>query len=263
MSLDNGYVTANYLQTMAEKMRSFKQKSYEHMAIASGNTLLDVGCGPGVDTVPLAAMLRGSGKVIGIDQDQAMLDEAEKAAKETPYKALIEHRQGSAMALPLDDNTIDACRAERLLQVLPPELEQAVVAELVRVTRPDGRIVLADADWGSASVDFSDATLERRLINFFALQMRPNGLAGRRLYALCLDQSLEDIRVDVVPMLQQCFSDTPFGDWLVDTATAEGVITEEEARRWQSELQAREQQGLFYASINMVIVSGSKAATSG
>jgi len=258
MSLDNGYVTANYLQTMAEKMRSFKQKSYEHMAIAPGDTLLDVGCGPGVDTVPLAAMLRGSGKVIGIDLDQAMLDEAEKAVGETPYHALIDHRQGSAVDLPLDDNTIDACRAERLLQVLPPELEQAVVAELVRVTRPDGRIVLADADWCSASVDFSDAQLERRLMAFFALQMRPNGFAGRHLHSLCRDHKLDGIRIDVVPMVLQRFCDTPFGDWLVDTALAEGVINKVEAQHWQDELRERDRQQRFLSSVNMVIVSGGK-----
>ncbi len=260
MSLDNGYVTADYLQSMAEKMRSFKQLSYTHMAFSSGDILLDVGCGPGVDTIPLAALLRGSGKVIGIDHDAGMLDEANNAAAETPYSSFIEHRQASATELPLEDNEVNASRAERLLQVLPPELEHQVMAELLRVTRPGGRIVLADADWGSASVDFSNPELERRLMNFFAQQMRPNGFAGRHLYTLCRDYLLEDIRVEVVPMVQQRFSDTPFGDWLTNTATSEGIMSQEEARHWQDELQAREQQQRFFASANIVIVSGRKPA---
>lgn len=258
MSLDDGYVTADYLKEMAEKMRAFKQLSYEHMAIREGDTLLDVGCGPGVDTVPLAELCGSNGKVIGIDSNEAMLAEADKAASESKYGSRIEHRQGSALCLPLPDQSVDASRAERLIQVLPPEDEKAVLAELFRVTRPGGRVVLVDADWGSATIDFSDPRLERRLMHFFTLEMRPNGLAGRRLYALCREQQLDDIRVDVVPMVQQRLADTPFGDWLVNTALAENVITDEEATRWQQELEQRERKQCFSACVNMVIVSGRK-----
>jgi ubiquinone/menaquinone biosynthesis C-methylase UbiE len=63
-SLDNGYVTADYLKKVAERIRAFKQLSYEHMAIARGDTVLDLGCGPGMDTVQLAALVGDQGRVI-------------------------------------------------------------------------------------------------------------------------------------------------------------------------------------------------------
>jgi len=261
MSLDNGYVTSDYLKKVAERMRAFKQLSYEHMAITPGDTVLDLGCGPGVDTVPLAELVRNKGKVIGIDADGNMLAEAEQAAEEAGCLDWIEHRHGSAMELPLEDNSVATSRAERLLQVLPPENEQTIVAELVRVTRPGGRIVLVDADWPSASVDFSDVQLERRLMEFFTLRMRPNGLAGRRVYSLCHEHGLEDIRLDVVPMIQQRFDETPFGDWLINTAKEQGVMDETDATQWREELQQREQEGRFYACVNMVIASGRKGIT--
>lgn len=259
MSLDNGYVTAEYLQKMAALMRSLKELSYEHMAITTGDTLLDVGCGPAVDTVPLAQCVGATGRVIGIDSDEGMLAQANEAAAVCEYAAIIEHRHGSALDLPLESNSVDSCRAERLLQVLPPVHEQQVVAELVRVTRPGGRIVLVDTDWGSASVDFSAAQLERRLMNFFTLQMRPNGLAGRRLHTLCREQGLEALRLDVVPMVIRRVADTPFCEWLTDTALGAGIINEEEARQWREELEARERQNTLYVCANMVVASGKKA----
>lgn len=259
MSLDDGYVTADYLKKIAERARALKEFSYSHMAITPGMTLLDVGCGPGVDTPALAALTGPRGRVIGIDKDEAMLAEAEQAKAESEFAAIIEHRHGSATALPLADNSVDGCRAERLLQVLPDDKEQRVVTELVRVTRVGGRIVLVDADWGSASVDFSDSALERRLLSFFATRMRPNGFAGRRLLRLCAEQGLSDIRLDTLSYVEDNYAESPLAEWLLTTALDEHVIDGTEAQQWRDELMAKQQQGRFYSSVNLIIASGEKA----
>lgn len=258
MSLDNGYVTAEYLKKTAQWARALKEQSYAQMEIAPGATLLDAGCGPGVDTVPLARLAGATGHVIGIDSDRTMLAEADAAARAADCYDRVDHIEASALNLPFDDGSVDACRAERLLQVLAPQFEAKVVAELVRVTRPGGRIVLVDADWSSAGVDFPDPRLERRLMEFFTLRMRPNGIAGRRLYALCRELHLEDIRMEIVPMPQRRLEDTPFGDWLTNTATEQNVISPAEARLWLDELGLRESRDCFHACVNMVIVSGRK-----
>lgn len=256
MALDDGKVSAEYLKQAAARIRPLKELSYQRMVLSAGATVLDVGCGPGMDTVPLAQLVGPHGEVMAVDNDQAMLDEAMRHAEENGVAARISHRLGSALALPLADASVDSCRAERLLQVMAPEHEHAIVNELLRVTKPGGHIVLVDADWGSASVDFSDALLERRLMHLFATQMRPHGFAGRRLYPLCRELGLRDITLDVVAVVQHHLDETPFGTWLIDTAQKAAVMNEREAQLWREELTARSAAGRFYASVNMVVVSG-------
>jgi len=133
-----------------------------------------------------------------------------------------------------------------------------VVSELVRVTKPGGRIVLIDTDWGSASVDFSDSELERRLLAFFATRMRPNGFAGRRLHGLFREHRLEEIRLDTLPFVEQRYEESPLGEWLVTTALRGHIISDHEAGRWREELMTKQQQGCFYSSVTLVIASGEK-----
>lgn len=258
MSLDNGYVSSDYLKNAATRLRAFKDLTYCHMQISEGDTVVDVGCGPGVDTIPLAELVGSRGRVIGVDTDEKMLRDADQAAEQSELRDRITHQLGKAQSLPIDNNRVASCRAERLLQVLPADHADAIMREMLRVTKTGGRIVLADTDWVSASVDFSDSELERRLMTFFALRMRPDGIAGRRLFALCQQQGLTEIMIDIVPMLQLQLADTPFGPWLINTARTEDIITEDEGEQWLDELQRREEKQQFYACINMVIVSGTK-----
>ena len=81
MSKENkGYVTADYLREAAQMLADLKQKTYAHLPARPGSRILDVGCGPGIDTIPLAEIVGPSGEVIGVDIDQDMLTQAEELA---------------------------------------------------------------------------------------------------------------------------------------------------------------------------------------
>ena len=57
----------------------------------------------------------------------------------------------NATELPFPDASFDASRSERMFQHLKDP--DAVFGEMVRVTKPGGRIVVLDPDWGTASID--------------------------------------------------------------------------------------------------------------
>lgn len=256
MTPDSQFVTADYLRSTATRLAAIKAASYDLMDIAPGDSVLDVGCGPGIDALALAERVGAAGRVIAVDADPAMIAEGRRTlAAQQELAARIDLRVGSALALPLAVGAVAASRAERLLQVLPPAHEAQVVREMRRVTRPGGRLVLMDADWGTGSVDCADDALERRLFAFFAQRMRPNGFAGRRLFRLAQEAGLAQVTVEGFPRIHHDLASTPL-QWLADTALAAGVIDAGERHRWLDDLRAREAAGTLFVQAVMVIVAG-------
>ena len=69
MSQPKGYVDLEYLCVIGNLLKHIKQCSYAFMQIQSGHKVLDLGCSPGTDTIPLAQLVGVNGQVIGADFD--------------------------------------------------------------------------------------------------------------------------------------------------------------------------------------------------
>ena len=256
---NKGFVTAEYLKKIAKERKQIKSRIYELMQIHPDSQVLDVGCGPASDTIPMSEFIGVSGRIVGVDNDPAMIEKADLEAKQQGITKCIRHMQASAQSLPFGDGEFDRVHAERLFQVLPQSVNpELVFAEMNRVLRSSGRLVLADADWGTASVNFSDNELERRLLTFFATKLRPNGFAGRQLFELLKGGGYGDLTVEVIPVLTWDFSETPFAEWLPSEALKSGVATKKELDQWKDELMEKTRQGTYLSCINMVIVAGTK-----
>src|SRR5215212_11828111 len=114
MAQPKGYVDTQYLRATAVLLGQIKQRSYELMHIQPGQSILDVGCGPGTDTIPLASIVGQAGQVTGVDYDPAMVTEAQASAREAGASSWVRHKQADATSLPFARGTFDACRSERL-----------------------------------------------------------------------------------------------------------------------------------------------------
>ncbi|MFN8487407.1 MAG: methyltransferase domain-containing protein [Caldilineaceae bacterium] len=259
MSIPKGYVDPSYLQATAQLMKALKQRTYTQMHVQPGQKVLDVGCGAGMDTLALAQVVGPGGHVVGVDYDQGMVDEANRRGAQVSGGARLEHRQADATALPFASGEFDACRSERLFQHLPnPAL---AIAEMSRVTKSGGWIVVLDTDWGTLSIDTPEVDIERRLVRFQAERLVHNGYAGRQLYRLFKQQQLAEITVEMHPGFSTSYA---FGRQYVSLDAAEknalaaGVITADELARWHAALEQAEAANAFFSSVSMMLVAGRK-----
>lgn len=255
-----GYVTPDFLRRSAEHVSHLKAESYQLLDLQKARRVLDSGCGPGIDTVAIAKLIPESAEVIGIDIDERMITEADRHASASGVQDRVQHLLADAYDLPFEDGYFGACRAERLFQNIPASHDvEAVLEEHLRVLRPGGRIVLMDTDFTTASVDFEDAALERRMMQYCALRLRPNGLIARQFYRLLKTHGIQDVRVQAHTMTMTDPDETPFGRYLAETALKEGYLTHDEAQHWISTIDRLAQQGVFFSTLCIYIVSGAKS----
>lgn len=106
-----------------------------------GETVLDVGCGAGFDTLMAARQVGSAGRVIGVDMTPAMLEKAQAGALEAGLSN-IDFREGLAEALPVENESVDVVISNGVINLCPDKM--AAMREIHRVLKPGGRIQIAD-----------------------------------------------------------------------------------------------------------------------
>lgn len=109
--------------------------------IPLGATVLDLGCGAGLDSLIAARRTGPGGRVIGVDFSQSMLQRAGQAVAEMGL-VNVKFRQAAAEALPLDNASIDVALVNGIFNLNPAR--DCIFQELARVMRPDGSVYAAE-----------------------------------------------------------------------------------------------------------------------
>jgi ubiquinone/menaquinone biosynthesis C-methylase UbiE len=109
--------------------------------LRAGETVLDLGCGAGIDTLLAAHRVGPGGKVIGVDMTPEMVSRARENAARAGL-GNVEIRQGLMEALPVSDASVDVAISNGVLNL--STRKSRVLAETVRVLKPGGRVAFAD-----------------------------------------------------------------------------------------------------------------------
>ena len=110
-------------------------------ALRSGERVVDVGCGAGIDSLIAARMVGPDGQVVGVDMTPEMLARARRAADEAGA-ANVEFRDGYMEALPVPDGWADVVISNGVLNLTPDKSK--ALGEMARVLTPRGRLQIGD-----------------------------------------------------------------------------------------------------------------------
>jgi ubiquinone/menaquinone biosynthesis C-methylase UbiE len=241
--------------------QEIKRRSYALLALQPGDHVCDVGCGTGDDVLALARLVGPGGRALGVDASATMIAEAERRASDTgcPDRAIAaEFRQMNAQRLALPDASFHGVRAERLLQHLPdPGL---ALTELVRITKPGGRLVIWEADLDLFVIDAPDYATSRVMQRFICDGFRHGGI-GRELYRRFQDLGLTEARA--TPLTRE-LTDLSLVESAFDLAAstrravAAGLIAPQRATDWLASLSAAAETGRFFGAVGGFLASGRK-----
>lgn len=245
-----------YLMFLADRMAEMRRKGLDLLNLEAGAAALDVGCGVGEVCVELARRVGPHGRVAGVDLSEVMIRSARELSTASGQK--IDLRVAGACQLPFPDQSFDVVRAERLFQHLDDP--EAALAEMARVTRAGGQIMLVDTEHGQWSMALDQPgdrkvfeAVRRRLLKIVV-----NPYSGVRLrgmmqrFGLTETRQLITVQELTLPDLRRAI----LIDKLVAGCVDDGSITADEADAFMSSIEARHRAGIFFADSVMYSVIG-------
>ena len=242
--------------TALDQALAYKRQTYELLQIQPGQRFLDVGCGAGDDVRAMAERVGSGGRIVGLDSSETMIRTAQErtAGANLP----VEFHQGDITKLDFPTASFDGVRADRVLHHIV-NVEQAF-AEIVRVTRPGGRVVIFEPDFDGIIINSPDKAMTRQVIHTYTDRF-PHGQCGRHLYRLYKEAGLQEISLLAIPFL---FTEVELAEQLIGLSNVfEEVATKHPAQRehaatWLDALRKASREKTFFFMLLGITAVGVK-----
>lgn len=183
------------LQRQADELAPESKAVLDRAGLRSGHSAIDFGCGPRGVIEMLCDRVSPGGRVVGLDGDPAHVAMAVDLVSQRQLGG-VQIIEADARQTGLAGDSFDVVHARTLLVTVPKPAE--VLAEMVRLARPGGRVVSVEPDC-ETGICYPPHPAFDRLAELFTAAFSRNGadpLIGRRLAELYRDAGLEDVTIE-------------------------------------------------------------------
>jgi len=138
---------ASFYDTLVKLMsfgkdKAIRKASVELAQIVPGEAVLDVGCGTGDLTLEAKKVVGPNGQVYGTDASPNMIEQAQQKSART--NADVTFQVGLVEDIDFSENQFDVVLSSLMMHHLPDDLKRAGLAEIYRVLKPGGRLLIVD-----------------------------------------------------------------------------------------------------------------------
>ena len=206
------------------------------LALRDGESVLDIGSGPGLLASEMAAEVGSVGSVDGIDPSESMIALA-RGRRPSEGAGKIRFVAGNACALPFGEETFDAVVATQVYEYVRDM--PAALGEAFRVLRPGGRLLVLDTDWGSIVWQSRDAERMRHVLAAWEEHLVDPHLP-RRLTGLLSAAGFSVARRAAIPMLNAGYDPNTLSAGMIGFIAAfvpgRQGLNERDARDWVEDI---------------------------
>jgi arsenite methyltransferase len=228
-----------------------REATLQRLSLSPGERVIDIGCGPGFLCESMAAAIGPTGRVVGIDISEDLIDFA------TKHKSAncIEYRVGTATALPVDAGQLDVAVSTQVLEYVADT--DVALCEIARVLRQGGRAFIVDTDFDSWVWHAGDADRMARIMQGWEMHCADPRLP-RTMVPRLRAAGLKIMGVEGYPIVNTTYHPGDFSYGLT-RLIADFLLTRGFDRTvldgWLADLSATEQRNSSFFSLNRYFFS--------
>ena len=225
---------------------------HEALGAAPGDRVVDAGCGPGFYVAETLERVGPEGSVVGVDASGPMLA---LAAERCRGHDNVAFHEGDVTALPVADADFDRALSVQVLEYVADI--PGALAELHRVLRPGGRVLIWDVDWATVSWHSDNPARMERFLGAWDEHLS-DPVLPRRLSAELRGAGFEEVEMQGHAFVSDDLTDETYAGALLQMMA--DYVGTDEAQDWAAEQRDLQARGESYFACIQFCFTGTRPA---